>query len=337
MIDPRFTPPPISDAGLYELRWTRLAAPVVALAQDLGVVDRFVASPLTTAALRAELGFSERAAEAMVAVLAAAGVLSRQADDHFTATTLARTYLAKGAPFAFGPIVDPQDTVVQRLRPAFAAESAPPAPMAVVMPDLDDATVRGFISQMHRVTRPASTALVTAPEFDGVRRLLDVAGGSGSLSAAIVAGHPGLEATLFDLPRVCEAAADHLDSLGMSDRVTLHPGDMFHGPWPSDHDGVLFGNIFHDWEAERCRQLAQSAFAALPPGGRVFLHEMLLDEGKDGPLLVACFSVTMLLHERGKQYTATELAAMLEGAGFVDFQARPSYGYYALVTARKPS
>jgi len=71
----------------------------------------------------------------------------------------------------------------------------------------------------------------------------------------------------------------------------------------------------------------------LQPGGTICLHEMLLDDLKDGPLTVACFSIAMLLHEKGKQFTAGELEDLLGETGFRDFQVTPSYGYYSLVTA----
>ena len=64
---------------------------------------------------------------------------------------------------------------------------------------------------------------------------------------------------------------------------------------------------------------------------------MPLAETRDGPLTVACFSVAMLLYEKGKQYTLSELEEMLAAAGFVDFESAESHGYYHLISARKPA
>ncbi len=55
-----------------------------------------------------------------------------------------------------------------------------------------------------------------------------------------------------------------------------------------------------------------------------------------GPLFAACFSVAMLLHEKGKQYTLFELWSILGGAGFTDFQSVPASGTGRLTSARKP-
>ena len=112
---------------------------------------------------------------------------------------------------------------------------------------------------------------------------------------------------------------------------------MFADPWPSGHDAVLFGNNFHDWDEDDCRRLAQLAFDALEPGGLILQHEEPLDDTKDGPLAVACFSVVMLHNEHGKQYTRAEFQGMLQDVGFVGFQCTPSHVYYDLIQARKPS
>jgi len=110
---------------------------------------------------------------------------------------------------------------------------------------------------------------------------------------------------------------------------------MFREPWPAGYDAVFFSDIFHDWGPKLCRQLTQRSFAALPPGGRIFLHEMLLDETKTGPLPAASYSIGMLLFTQGKQYSAEELEQLLLEEGFQDVSVTPTYGYYSLISARK--
>ena len=111
---------------------------------------------------------------------------------------------------------------------------------------------------------------------------------------------------------------------------------MFEDVWPTGYDAILMGNIFHDWDVATCHKLGQLAFNALPSGGQILLHEMVLDETRDGPLAVACFSISMLLHEKGKQYTPSEFESMLTHAGFHQVSITPSFGHYSLVSATKP-
>lgn len=112
---------------------------------------------------------------------------------------------------------------------------------------------------------------------------------------------------------------------------------MFEDNWPTGHDGHFFANIFHDWSEETNAVLAAKSYSALAPGGRIFLHEILMDDNLDGPFQAASFSLMMLMGTLGKQYSLPQLAAILEGAGFEQVQAcRSGGGYYSLVSARKP-
>lgn len=73
----------------------------------------------------------------------------------------------------------------------------------------------------------------------------------------------------------------------------------------------------------------------MPPGGRIFLHEQLMNDNLDGPATTASFSMLMLLGTRGKQYSLPEFAAILEKAGFTGVRSTPGCGHYSLVEAVK--
>lgn len=333
-MDEPFPAPPVDDRAIYDLNLGRHAAPMVALAQEVGLVERLLVGPLSIGDLAGALQVTARAAEAMLAVVAALGFARHAGDGRFAATDLGSTYLPASSPFRRS-VCPRDDAALERLRAAFHA-SGPVEPVAVAMEQLSADHVRGFINNMNAITLPAASSLARQPVFAEVHRLLDVGGGSGSLSCAVAAARPHIRCTLLDLPAVCAIAQENIDRYGLLGRVATLRADMFRDPWPLGHDAVLFGNIFHDWDPDSCRQLARRAFEALDSGGRILLHEMPLDEGRDGPLTVACFSVSMLLHEKGKQYTLAELEQMLGPAGFVDFQSSVSHGYYHLISARKP-
>lgn len=87
---------------------------------------------------------------------------------------------------------------------------------------------------------------------------------------------------------------------------------------------------------EACRRLAKNSFDALAPGGRILLCEVPIDDTRDGPLFAACFTVAMLIRERGRQYSIREFRDMLTGAGFMNFASQQIFGYYHLISAQKP-
>ena len=327
---------PVEDHAIYDLQYRRHTLPVTALAQELGLFSLLETSPMSLADLAATLCISARACEVLITVCMALGFLERHADATIALTATACTYLLPSSPFCYGPLLPPDDPALATLRRAVHAAEHAGEQKAVNMGALPLDQVRAFIRRMHLLALPAATALAEQPSFAAVRRLLDVGGGSGALSCAVAQAHPTLRATLMDLTPVCEVARELIAGYGLGTRVHCVVADMLRDPWPREHDAILFGNIFHDWEDATCRVLARQAAAALQPGGRVFLHEMLLDEQKDGPLTVACFSVNMLLYERGRQYTARELCGFLEDAGFIDCRSTPTFGYYHLIEAHKP-
>ena len=84
------------------------------------------------------------------------------------------------------------------------------------------------------------------------------------------------------------------------------------------------------------RELLQRAFAALPPGGCVLIHEKLVDDDRDAPLANPLVHLDMLVWTKGQQYSFGELVDLLTHAGFDDFSAESTGGYWTLVQARKP-
>jgi hypothetical protein len=124
---------------------------------------------------------------------------------------------------------------------------------------------------------------------------------------------------------------------GLQARVRTQAFNMFTQAWPTGHDVHFLSNILHDWSDETCGLLVRKSFEALPAGGRIVLHEMLMDDDGCGPLAAAAFSVMMLLGTRGRQYTLAELRGFLEPVGFTEIEAfSTGGGYYSLVVARKP-
>jgi acetylserotonin N-methyltransferase len=333
---PHFPIPPVDDRLIYDLRFQYRSVPMIALAQELGLFEALAERPLGFDELAKASGTDGRVAETMLAVATSFGLLEREVEGQWRLSTVARTYLLGSSPYFCGPLLKADDPGLAELRRACLDVRGPTQAFAVAMKELTDDEIRGFIERMHRLTLPAAGALGRNERFQSVNMLLDLAGGSGSLSIGISAQNTSLRVTLFDLPAVCAIARQNIRDFGLEDRVTTHDGDMFNDPWPQGHDGILFGNIFHDWNEEECKILAQRAYDALEPGGRIFLHEVPLQPEKDGPLTAAAFSVAMILHEHGRQYTVEELHAFLERAGFVDREASHSFGYYWLISARKP-
>ncbi len=64
--------------------------------------------------------------------------------------------------------------------------------------------------------------------------------------------------------------------------------DMFRTPWAiAECDGIFLGNILHTYDDDGCRFILEQCRERLLPGGRVFVHEVLWNDDKVGPLIAA--------------------------------------------------
>ena len=126
-----------------------------------------------------------------------------------------------------------------------------------------EAYIRGLF-EISRAEHDANAALVPVEE---PRRLVDVAGGHGGFSMAMCRRHPGLEATVLDLPPSAAVGRKIVAEQGYAERVSFREGDVFELGLGEELDVVSVFNLVHHLPEERDRELCRMARAALRPGG----------------------------------------------------------------------
>jgi hypothetical protein len=334
-------PPTVDDRAIWDLWLSQYRLPVVLVADELGLFRALDDRPSDIDGLSAQLRLAPRSVEALMAALAASDlVVRRQALFHLS--DVARTYLLPESEFYWVPMLrqvgtaqTSADAVMESVRTEHLAHDDRISrrwERGEMTPD----EARGSNRRMHSHSLPAAVGLARIGDFEGVSRLLDVAGGSGCFSIALALRYPMLRCTIAELPVVAADTRTYIERYRCQDRVDTHPFNMFSDPWPTGYDAIFFSNVFHDWDARRREDLVARSYAALPAGGRIYLHEMLLNDSSDGPLPAALFSV-MMLGTRGKQFSAPELNRLLSDAGFVDMRVTPGYAYHSLVRATRPA
>jgi len=345
------SPPPDLPTGSPDLAWEAsmqaLHYPTLLVADEIGLFSLLDKNPATPEEVRQAFGFSSRAAETLLGVLASTGHIDQQ-HGRFHLTESSRQFLLPESPYYRGGMFElhrkkPVDhTMVKEA----LFKDAPTVNAQVFNPDMWESAdaseanaeqLKAFTDAMHSLFFPAAMSAATHGDFDGVENLLDIAGGSGCFCIALALRYPQMGLTVLELPAICPHVTDYARTYGVEDRIRTVAGDMFRDDWPGGYDAHFISNIFHDWGVEKCLALAARSFAALPSGGRIYLHESLLDESRDGPWPIPLYSMTMVLNtEGGKQYTATELKSFLTDAGFEDVRVSSTYAAYSLVSARKP-
>ncbi|MEH6660142.1 MAG: methyltransferase [Parasphingorhabdus sp.] len=336
--------PATSDDGAFWDLWlTPYYLPCITAADEIGTFAAISGEALTTDDLAQKVSAEPRALGVHLGLLAALGMVERRAGK-WRATAMARTWMHPEAEGYYGPLLGSfQDgmplhrQMVETLQTgekgadslSFTAEWE----RGALPQDLAD-NIASFMN-CHSIAAAKAVAKLSAISSTG--KLLDIGGGSAIFSIEMARANAALHATVLEIDTMCISAQRYIDDADAGDRVSTIAVDMFRQDWPTGYDAHFFSNIFHDWSDETCKLLAGKSFAALPSGGRIMLHEILMDDDGTGPLIAAAFSMLMLLGTKGRQYSLPEFTDILESVGFVNVQAeRTGGGYYSLVTADKP-
>ena len=299
-------------------------------AEDSGLLNVLAESHSTLQQVIDATGLNESGADALLCILAALQLVSRN-NQQYQLTDLAKEYLVHNSPFYIGEGLY-WNRPAQSLPPAFMRNGHAVSPMD--SPSTWSAQERLRIQ--HSRNFAPSVVAARSGKFRGVQHLVDLAGGSGVLSIPLAQDNSSLKITLVDLPDLVPLIKTMLGHYGLDDRrIDVRGCDVFEESWNfGPCDGIHIGNFFHSLPNSKCQTLCRKAFESLAPPGRIWLHEVLLDEGRDGPLLAALWHANMImLGNGGKQRTLSELGLILESEGFSRVTASPTSGGFSLIEA----
>jgi SAM-dependent methyltransferase len=262
-------------------------------------------------------------------------------------TPLAAAHLTPGSPFDVSGYIGLAAEnpgvmeMVQRLRSSRPAgtEKDQEGAAFIFREGLDsameqEASARRLTLALAGRARNVAPILAERVPLDGSRLLLDVGGGTGLYSIAFLQKNPLLRAIVWDRPEVLKVAGELAREQGVSDRLACVAGDMFRDPLP-DADVMLLSNVLHDWDVPECEALVRRCAAALPPGGRLLIHDVFLNDALDGPLPIALYSVALFCLTEGRAYSTAEYRAWLLAAGLTPGVPVATLIHCAVLPARK--
>jgi SAM-dependent methyltransferase len=155
---------------------------------------------------------------------------------------------------------------------------------------------------------PDWRVLVDATDWESVRTVVDVGGGTGALLAEILRARPEVRGTLVDLPRTVARSGEIFQAAGVADRVTT-VAQSFFDPLPGGGDLYLLKSVLGNWPDREATAILRRCAEAARPSGRVVVFTGA------GPGEEASPELLMMVLVGGRARTLDELREMAREAG----------------------
>ncbi|KAJ4952323.1 hypothetical protein NE237_029155 [Protea cynaroides] len=157
--------------------------------------------------------------------------------------------------------------------------------------------------------------------FEGLRSLVDVGGGTGTVAKTIAETFPTMKCAVFDLPHV-------IVTLDGNENLKYIAGDMFESI--PHADAVLLKWILHDWNDEQCIKILKRSKEAISNGEKggnlrkVIIVDMVVDDQKKvEPMFTQTqlfFDMLMMTSYNGRERTEKEWEKLFLESGFSHYK-----------------
>jgi precorrin-6B methylase 2 len=173
------------------------------------------------------------------------------------------------------------------------------------------------LTVLDRIGRGSGRGMAERVPLQGAKRLLDIGGGAGTNAIAFCLEHPGLSATIFDLPQTLEVTKLYVKNVGLEDRIHLQSGNFHIDAFQGTYDIALMSDILHYQNGKANAALVEKVYECLSEGGRLIIKDRFLDPSKTSPAWTTAFAVHILVNtECGECFTIQESQHWMEQAGF---------------------
>lgn len=295
---------------------------IIHVAATLGIADLLAGEPKRSHELAAATATHAPSLYRVLRALASIGVLSEIEPDLFALTPLGQSLRSEitGSMRAWAMMVGGEHHWQPWVQLLHSVKTGEPAfdhvfsmgPFEYYTQHAGAGQV--FQAALNGFTQIVNPAIVASYDFSGMKRIVDVGGGLGSLITSILEANPGTHGVLFDLPSVIEHAAPRFPPGGLRSRCDLVAGNFFEEV-PYGGDAYLLKHILHDWDDEQAARILRNCRRGMARGGRLLAVEMVIPAG-DTPSFGKLLDIEMLVSYSGRERTEREYTALFAEAGF---------------------
>jgi SAM-dependent methyltransferase len=311
--------PRLDTSRLQRLSWAFTESATLFAAIENGLFTAIAAGHDTIDALSRHTGINPKHVRRMLVGLVTLDLVEKQGERFANAPDVER-FLDAGKPSYAGKWIartggqwDDWRELGKRLK-----TTAPPTLLGY-HGELTVESARAYHEATYQVGMGAARKFMREVDLSDRRKLLDLGGGSGAYSIVAALTHPDIIAVVLDLPPVVEVARDFIRDNGVDDRVTAEVCDFTRDPLPSGADVILMNSNLPVYDDEIVPQVIAKAFAALEPGGEMFICGEMIADDWHGPLIPAmCGLMGVTGNNRAWAHTVSDCIGYFEAAGFED-------------------
>lgn len=266
---------PVTTDDVFDLMDAYLTSAALNTALELGLFWLLAEQPLDAAGVGEALGIPGNRSQYWLQLLSHAGLLEQGAQG-YTPSSTARTaildaysqgtwaFLAQEERTRFPIILNLAQHIREPVSVWAALGATPPDYLAQMIESPE--TSRAFTRMLYEIHLPYADEIANHLDMTGVDRLMDLGGGSGVVSLALLRRYPHLSAVVVDIPTVCAAGREIAAENSLHDRITYHAADFLQDELPSGFDLVLECDAGPYSEA-----LFRKIRTVLNPGGRLVI------------------------------------------------------------------
>jgi hypothetical protein len=171
-----------------------------------------------------------------------------------------------------------------------------------------------FDQAMVQRAQQLSLACVPVLDWPAPATVADIAGGTGTLVAAVLQAAPGTHGILVDQPQVLDHARPFLEGQGVADRCTLQPGDLFAPPPPADW--YLLASVLHDWDDTQAARILTALGRSATSDTRLRIFEMLLPDDATPHRATMSDVLMLLMFDGARERTLAQYRDLLQATGW---------------------
>jgi hypothetical protein len=290
----------MDDAGarVIDLIFGRWRSQILYAGVKLGVFDALVSGPASAVRVASEL---EVDAGMLYRLMRALGSLELIHEDHeqlFSLTpmgellrkdhpnTLRGMTLLEEGPEHYAAWKHLPALITEGQQDAFVREHGQPVFEYAVQHPSYEAVFNEAMSSYSSMDNALVFDALESYDFSGISHLCDVGGGHGHTLCSLLVKYPQLRGTVLERPSViAKHEALWADKMGVGDRCTYVPGDMFQAVPPAD--AYIVKRVLHGRSDAECVHMLSIMHRAAPQQGRVFIMEHVVP-GPNTPTFPSC-------------------------------------------------